>query len=295
MSATEEQPAGTDEQMSELQRLLAEATPLPWAVHHDGPRPRHNRIVTEWIHPQLKTPAAIVNLAEGITAPDDPTPFRAVVISPADAALIVAAVNALPALLSGLAAARADTRQQAENAIRIISSSCSKHQAEVISLDEFIAAGGAECRFCLQSEVESLRRAAQGDEQLRAENEKLRSALLTLQSKYLSQDGYDVRCTACAALTIGREAIKHEPHCPFAALVSMASGPGCVACSWYGDKVYKYCKQCESASGASALPAPQQSARVHKHFDGEVFYWCTGADCAPPPQEGAATDETTQM
>lgn len=97
----------TDE--ARLRELLARVTPLPWQVieqplvYRDagdmrpgGVRFADRRIGTVSNHPQLHGPAPVVTIATTIVA--DPRHF--VHIEPDDAAYLVAAANAVPALLA---------------------------------------------------------------------------------------------------------------------------------------------------------------------------------------------------
>jgi hypothetical protein len=92
----------TPHDLDELARLLEAATPGPWQVHREdvpyttpvGGDCIERTIHTAYDHPQLGGPAPVVTQSFGLIA-------RPVVsVSDADARLIAAAVNALPALIA---------------------------------------------------------------------------------------------------------------------------------------------------------------------------------------------------
>lgn len=94
-----------------LRRLVGEATLLPWRVirreipHFLGGFHVDRGIVSELDHGQLKGPAPVIAPAVGIGHTKDSGAVSLVHMSETDAALIVAAVNSLPALLDRLEAA----------------------------------------------------------------------------------------------------------------------------------------------------------------------------------------------
>lgn len=77
-------------------------TPGPWQVvtdvypHKFGGKHVERRIFTQWVHPQLKSCAPVVNMSAGIGPKDGAKGITFVSISEADAHLIAAA----PALLA---------------------------------------------------------------------------------------------------------------------------------------------------------------------------------------------------
>jgi hypothetical protein len=103
----------TDE-IAELRALLEKATPRPWAVRPDVDRIGRKRgWLCLWNGARPVVYPATVETHDGESG--EITTWSGVQISPDDAALIVAAVNALPALLtrveaaeSALAASRAE-------------------------------------------------------------------------------------------------------------------------------------------------------------------------------------------
>jgi len=100
--------------IQELRSLIAKATPGPWETVEtkipwsiaSGKQGNHTerRIATTWDHPQSRAPSPVVTGSVGLGFDGGP-PAHLVHISKEDAALIVAAINHLPALLDRLEAA----------------------------------------------------------------------------------------------------------------------------------------------------------------------------------------------
>lgn len=100
--------------IQELRGLIEKATPGPWEtvetkIHWSiasGKQGNHTerRIATTWDHPQSRAPSPVVTGSVGLGFDGGP-PAHLVHISEEDAALIVAAINHLPALLDRLEAA----------------------------------------------------------------------------------------------------------------------------------------------------------------------------------------------
>ncbi|MBR2268747.1 hypothetical protein [Sphingobium sp.] len=103
--------------IQELRGLIEKATPGPWETVEtkipwsiaSGKQGKHTerRIATTWDHPQSRAPSPVVTGSVGLGFDGGP-PAHLVHISEEDAALIVAAINHLPALLDRLEAAEAD-------------------------------------------------------------------------------------------------------------------------------------------------------------------------------------------
>lgn len=102
--------------IQELRGLIEKATPGPWETVEtkipwsiaSGKQGNHTerRIATTWDHPQSRAPSPVVTGSVGLGFDGGP-PAHLVHISEEDAALIVAAINHLPALLDRLEAAEA--------------------------------------------------------------------------------------------------------------------------------------------------------------------------------------------
>ena len=92
-----------------LRELLAKATPGPWQIEErelphylKGEFHTERAIFTVWHHPQLKGPLPVVGQSIGIGETKDAPAIKFTHINAGDAALIVEAHNALPALLDEL-------------------------------------------------------------------------------------------------------------------------------------------------------------------------------------------------
>jgi hypothetical protein len=133
----------TTDDATRLRELLAKATPGPWATHEDVPR----AIVAPSVDPHMSL------LALDVIDGDDDS-VTAIIGTQADADLIAAAVNALPAALDTIDRLRADNAAYEQRLRKVADGSV------VVALDvgdwSVVVAGSTVCDGLTEEQAEAL-------------------------------------------------------------------------------------------------------------------------------------------